>query len=484
MLNRPRLLIPLTYHFSVRYIVRTGLLNSLLPFSQPVIGLGWQDQDLSDELRSMGVEVAHLPTPRYGTDYSRLRKQIDTWYYDYRLRTVSTIINERRKNIGLPISAVLIKQVRRLFHRLKLLRSGEVSRILNEERRLVESDTNLRECDEFIKRLNIQSVFSVTPYHREEELILRAAAFGHLPTCTSIISFDNLTSRPWMPVLFDYYMVWNRYNAAELHRAYPETINRPVAIVGPAQFDFYWQPEYIWSETQWRELLSLPENRPVMLYAGGPPAQIPHEPGFIQQIDNAISEGKIPGKPIILFRRHPVDSLERWQPVLQQCKHVFLDEPWSLGQIGVGNIYKFSNVTNEDIARLVSTLYHTKVHVSVCSTMALDGAVFGKPQIGPAYDDSPTRKYDRTIRELYQKEHYLPIVRSGGVSIAYNRDELIALIAQDMLEPQSKSEQRQEMLQEICTFLDGNCTERVATGIRNFLRITYVPANLTSVVAL
>ena len=63
MADKPRLLIPLTYHFSVRYIVRTGLLKALLPFSQPVIGLGWQDEDLSCELKDMGAEVVHLPLP-------------------------------------------------------------------------------------------------------------------------------------------------------------------------------------------------------------------------------------------------------------------------------------------------------------------------------------------------------------------------------------------------------------------------------------
>lgn len=468
-MSKPRLLIPITYHFSVRYIIRTGLLKAILPFSQPVIGLGWADENLSRELQDMGVEVVRLLLPHFGADYSRLRKQIDTWYYDYRLRTVSTAINERRKSIGLPASALLIKHTRKLMHHLKLQWPGAVSRMLAREERLVWEDTNLPENDAFIKKLNVQGVFSVTPYHREEELILRAAAFRHIPVCTSIISFDNLTSRAWMPVLFEHYMVWNRYNRAELHRAYPETVNRPVDIVGPVQFDFYWKPEYLWTEADWRKELSLPENRPVILYGGGPAAQIPQEPIFLQQIDQAISSGEIPGQPLILFRRHPVDSLERWQPVLQQCQHVFSDEPWSLGPIALGDIYKFSNITDKDIARLVSTLSHSDVHVSVCSTMALDGAVFDKPQVGPAYDDTPARRYDRSTRELYQKEHYLPIMRSEGISIAYSRNEMIKSIATSMKEPREKRHQRQVMLKEICTFVDGQCTERVVQSVKNFL---------------
>ena len=94
-MSKPRLFIPITYHFSVRYIIRTGLLKAILPFSQPVIGLGWADEDLSRELQDMGVEVVRLPLSQFGADYSRLRRQIDTWYYDYRLCTVFTAINER-----------------------------------------------------------------------------------------------------------------------------------------------------------------------------------------------------------------------------------------------------------------------------------------------------------------------------------------------------------------------------------------------------
>lgn len=469
-MSKPRLFIPITYHFSVRYIIRTGLLKAILPFSQPVIGLGWADEDLSRELQDMGVEVVRLPLSQFGADYSRLRRQIDTWYYDYRLRTVSTAINERRKNIGLPLSALLIKHTRRLMHHLKLQVPGAVSRMLAREERLVWEDTNLVEHDELIKQLNVQGVFSITPYHREEELVLRAAAFRHIPMCASIISFDNLTSRPWMPFIFDRYMVWNKYNATELLRAYPEVGSRSVDIVGPVQFDFYWKPEYVWSEKVWREELGLPENTQVILYAGGPEHQIPQEPIFVQQIDQAISSGEITGNPIILLRPHPVDDWNRWQSVLERANHIICDsEPWLRAKDGTKVASKYSDVSRDDIARLVSTLYHSTIHVSVCSTMALDGAVFDKPQIGPAYDDSPGQRYDRSTRELYMKEHYIPIVKSEGVDLAYNRDQLIASLNNAFLQPYRKSEQRKKMLEEVCTFTDGKSADRLASAIKKFL---------------
>ena len=40
---------------------------------------------------------------------------------------------------------------------------------------------------------------------------------------TSILSFDNITKRGWIPVLYDVYLLWNASNRAQLNRIYPNT---------------------------------------------------------------------------------------------------------------------------------------------------------------------------------------------------------------------------------------------------------------------
>jgi hypothetical protein len=127
------------------------------------------------------------------------------------------------------------------------------------------------------------------------------------------------------------------------------------------------------------------------------------------------------------------------------------------------------NVRRADIERLVSSLYHSKVHINTSSTMSVDGAIFDRPQVGPAYDDRPARKFDRVTRELYLREHYLPITNSGGLTLAHDRDEFIAAVRDGLLHPETQQQGRKKMTQEICTFADGKSTQRVAGELKRFI---------------
>lgn len=459
-----RLLIPITYQFSIRYLLRTGLLQRISEYAQPLIALTWQDAELSRELKQLGAEVYLLPETHLGPTYTRIRRQVDTWHLRKRLKSVSTDIDARRTNVHHDPNMRLLQHARTLKHLLRLMLPGEVERMLAVEERQLKQDTNLAEFEQMISQMKPDAVFSFTPYHRQEELVLRAAKVLGIPMVTSIISFDNITTRGWIPIIFDTYMVWNHYNEQELYRAYPEASSSHVVIVGPAQFDFYWDKRYLWSEREWQNTLSLSGDRPVILYGASTVNIAPHEPLFLYQLDEAISNNEIPDKPIIILRRHPMDGPERWQEVLGNAQNIVYDDPWALGQT-----YKYTNIRHDDVAKLVSTLAYSQVHINVSSTMTLDGAVFDRPQIGPAYDDRPGRKYARIMKELYEREHYLPITYSGGLDVVYSRNEMIDAVKTALLYPSLKAVERKQMLKKMCTFLDGKCTDRVAETLRQAL---------------
>jgi hypothetical protein len=458
-----RLLIPLTIHLGVRYLLRTGLLSKLAEHVQPVVLLSWEDDDLWRELELAGIEVHRLPQPFFGTAHQRVRRQLDL-LHQKRLRSPSTSIRERRIEKGISLSKLFVKRLRRAYHLTQLALPGQEARLLSEERRLLDHDTNLAVFVQLFDDLKADAVFSITPFTRDEELLLRAAELHSVPMVTSILSFDNITIRGWIPAKFGRYMVWNHHNVAQLRRAYPHVPSDQVRAVGPAQFDFYWDKSYLWNEDCWRQKLSLPADRPVILYGGGPSQILPHEPHLIMQIDDAVAAGEIPGAPIILFRRHPMDPVERWRSTMQSTKHVYYDDPWSTGE----NI-KYGNITPDDIAKLVSTLYHSAVHVNVASTMAVDGAIFDRPQVGPAYDDRSGRPYDRIMRELYHTEHYLPITHSGGLHIVYSRNEMVKAITAALKDPTARSVGRKELVREVCAFVDGQSAERVYKELIDFL---------------
>jgi hypothetical protein len=460
--KKPRLLIPISIQFSVRYILRSGLLDRLSDAAEPVILLDWRDRELEAELERKGAEVHFLIAAKTSPNYERVRSWLNL-LHKKRLNTPSEIIWERRADIGRSAWNRLRRRARkRIFESLSLVAGGE-SWLRRKEQRLFDEETNASEVQKQIDALRLDAAFSITPFLANEQMALRACTRRNIPSCTSILSFDNITTRGWIPVPFDKYFLWNRYNAEELLRSYPEVSSSQVGIVGAPQFDFYWNPDFCWGEAEWRQRLGLPEGRPVILYGGGYHFCAQHEPRFLEQIDNAIERNEIPGNAVVLFRNHPVDAIERWHPVLKKAKHVILDDP------NPGETAGRTNLTNHDIQRLTSTLCHSRVHVSVASTMSVDGAIFDRPQIGPAYDDSPRGKYDRTSQDLYYQEHYLPITHSGGLDIVRSEQELIAAIRDALVNPGRLAEGRKRMVREICTYDDGRATGRVADAVQGFL---------------
>jgi len=461
---KPRVLIPISLQFSVRYLLRTGLLSALADFCAPVLLLGWDDRELETELESSGYEVLRMQKAQWGPRYERARSLVNYWH-QVRFASPSTPIRERRADLDRPLSLRLRRRVRSSLRRTALLLPGAETRARQTEDQLFWSDTNARSIDGQIGGLAIDAVFSITPFLTDEEAAVRACARRGIPLCTAILSFDNLTTRPWMPVTFDAYLLWNRYNAEQLRRGYPAAAGSAITLVGSPQFDFYWDRSYVWSEDEWRKLLGLPAGRPVILFGGGFFSCAPHEPLFLGQLDEAIESGEIPRDAVILFRRHPVDPIDRWKPVLDRARHVVHDDPWPLGKRVLGH----TNLRRVDIEKLASTLFHSAVHVNVASTLAVDGAIFDRPQVGPAYDDSPGRKYHRSALECYLQEHYQPIVDSGGVDIATSRERMMASVRAAFQDPGRMADGRRRLVRDICTYDDGWCTVRVVEAVARFL---------------
>lgn len=472
-MSKPRVLIPMSIQFSVRYLVRTGLLDKLSSEVKPVILLDWKDEPLERELKQMGAEVHYLIPAKVSADYTRIRSWLNL-LHKRRLNTPSEAIWERRGNVGLSRYSRLRRSARKsLLLILPSFMGGEEA-LRVKEQRLFETETNSAEVQKQIDSLRPDAAFSITPYLDNEHMALRACKARKLPLCAAILSFDNITTRGLIPIDFDQYLLWNRYNANELLRAYPHVKDSQVTVVGAPQFDFYWNPDIPLEEREWRRELSLPPDVPIILYGGGHHFCARHEPRFLQQLDDAIEGNEIRKDAVILFRNHPVDLIERWMPVLKKSKHIVCDDPASAGRVNGRN-----NMQVDDIRRLASTLVHSKVHVNVASTMTVDGAIFDRPQVGPAYDDTPGSKHDRTARDLYLQEHYLPITNAGGLDIVHSRERLVQAVQVGLEDPQRLAAGRKRIVQGICTYNDGRATERVTEGVLSFFDQMVRPKHAT-----
>ncbi len=462
---KKRVLITISFSFSIRYLIRTGLVKQMQDFVEPVIGITWNQPDLIEELKQNGFEVHILPTSENGIAYQRIRIKLDYWFKYFKLKSATRDIEPRYLEQFHKIKSVIIRRCREYYNYALCFIPGHIKKLHRQEKELLITDTNYTLMLQVIEKLNIDAVFVVTPFHAQEDILLRACEALGKQMITSILSFDNIVKRGWIPVNYSTYMVWNQKMKEELLRVYaPNATEHNIHIVGAAQFDFYKKMEFLLSRQDWLKVVGLPDtDRKIILFAGGPLSLFPQEHQFLQHIDEAINEGLIIGNPIVLFRCHPIDKIERWQNAVKGSKNVFFDTSWT----GSSKL-TLSNVTNNDISKLCSTLMYTNVHINTCSTMTVDGSAFNKPQIGPAYDELTTpRKYD--LKSMYYQEYFLPIMQTNGVLHANSRIELIQFINDALTHPEKYISRSEDILKAIITYTDGNCTNRVVHVLKNQL---------------
>jgi len=441
------------------------MLHQLRQVATPVIAITWHEPALIEELINDGFEVHVIPESRKGLQYLDIRTKLDYWFKHHALKSNYRKIQVKYLDQYLPFRSKFIRDIREFYNYSKSLLPGYINNLFIKEKQLLEDDTNFSDMLALVDTLNIDAVFTPTPFHTQEDIFLRAAKERGKKMFTSILSFDNLTKRGWIPVDFNVYMVWNKYNFNEAKRIYPRaTATGNVHIVGAAQFDVYFKNENLISKDQWKQLTGIPLNdKKIILYAGGPGALFPNECQYLKHLVEALKNKEIEGDPLILFRCHPIDNVERWKEYVGEHPNLIYDTSWT----GKERL-QLTNITDKDISKLCSTLAFTDVHINVNSTMSVDGSAYRKPQIGPCYDEVNQAK-EHLLQGMYSQEHFIPIVNTGGLLLAKSRKQLIDFVNETLKNPRNFISNSNRIVEEIITYADGRSTERTVEIIKENL---------------
>ena len=462
---KKRILIPIVGQGSISHIIRTGILQNMRAFCEPVVLLLWNQEDLIDELKSLGFEVHITPEFKVDAEYANVRRKINYWYQFFRLKTPSTKI-AKNYNLSFRSTKAVIKQKtsERLLWLKLVLNPGYIKKLIaTEEKTLLKQDVFATWLNWF-NTLQADGIFTVTPFLQEAELLARMLKKKGGLLIASIHSFDNVTKRGWPAIFFDQYFVWNKYNKKELERINPDfKQNNLINITGAPQFDFHYTENFCWPKEEWLQKLKLPACKKIVLYAGGSSNLLPHETQYLKHLVAAANEGLLGENTIILFRCHPLDNIKRWKEQTGESPLLFYDfKP------PVERKLDYNNFTLEDIRRLVSTLKYTDVHVSVCSTMTVDGSVFNKPQIAPYYD-LVNKSQETGLRAFYDQEHYLPIKKSKVLQFAPSPENLVEKVAKALLNPELYNTNCAECVREIITYENGGAAARVTEHLKKLI---------------
>src|SRR5262249_26004345 len=143
-MSKPRLVIPVSLQFSVRYILRTGLLARIRDFAHPVIVLGWSDPELQREFEAAGAEVHCMIDAKCGEDYQKIRTYLNVWHVR-RMNSPSAGVWERRADLDRSPSYRVRRRLRRKILETCLSMPRGLEWFQYRERRLFWENTNAKD---------------------------------------------------------------------------------------------------------------------------------------------------------------------------------------------------------------------------------------------------------------------------------------------------------------------------------------------------
>ncbi|HEX6809379.1 MAG TPA: hypothetical protein VF118_15435 [Gemmatimonadaceae bacterium] len=316
--------------------------------------------------------------------------------------------------------------------------------------------TPVREQLERMAPTMVWSTFCVTPL--EFPYYLAARDLG-IPIVTSILSFDNLTSRSVIPP-YDHYFVWHEGMRAQLLRLYPDTPPEHVTVTGTPQFDFHRDPAYRRPRTETLAALGVPADARYVLYAASFVGLAPDEPELVRRIAELMQHTPALRHLWLVVRIHPLETRERWRPVTDVFPNVVVQTAWERPPDRDG----WTLATPADQARLVSALAHAEMCVNVASTMTLDAALLDRPVIGIDFSTEP-RAPRGIMYEEYGVEHYRPLVERGGLRVAKSWNDLAAFMDSAVTDPARDRMQRAHMVEYECGRADGCAADRLTAAL-------------------
>jgi hypothetical protein len=282
-----------------------------------------------------------------------------------------------------------------------------------------------------------------------------------IPTWTHILSFDNLTSRGYLPIgSFDKYLVWNEKMAAELRRYYSVDDGR-IEITGTPQFDFHSNVEY--QQTKGWTLDRLQCKRDdYIVYCANHIALTPDEPALVQQIYSAFKSDTALSAYEFVVRLHPMDDYDRWESLKEKFPGMVFSYPWP--HENKAHLY-WGDPTRGDMELFSNTLRHSAIVLNIASTISIDACIHDRPVVCVGFSSEPASSSNALYLAYHSTEHYQPIMEMHATPVATDVQSLVKLAIESSNNPAKLSAERKAMVKKLCGNVDGNSAKRITAYI-------------------
>ena len=300
-------------------------------------------------------------------------------------------------------------------------------------------------------------VFATDIFEPNDVAVMREARKRGIFVLGMVRSWDNITSKGLNRIVPDKLIV-NSEKIKEEAMRYNDVRPEAIFVVGIPHYDRYVTDRRTSREELFRKL-QLDTHKKTVFFA---------PPSDIYARNDPITEkvvGALTGLDVqVLLRLYLVGQVNLGN-IKPMPNKISIDVP------GSGEDFMRADLTTGD-AHLADLLYHSDVVVAFASTLAIDAVVFNKPIVFIGFDGQPNRPYWQSLRRFYDYDHQQSILKTGGVKLAKNTEELIEYVKHYLADSKLDEDGRKRIIQERCWKLDGKSGERLAKIILQELGVS------------
>lgn len=264
----------------------------------------------------------------------------------------------------------------------------------------------------------------------------------------------------------DKVIVWSEFQKKQLIEYYGYK-PQDILVAGVPHSDYFvrYRDRFL-SKRKLLKKIGAPPNRKLITYTTASALGAPFEQEIIEIICKAIKGGEITHPSHLHVRLHPADDFSRHEKLKKYGNIITFEEPGRFASSGKEIWFP----SEKDLIHYANFLAYSDVVVNVASTVTLDAAMFDTPIVNIAFDGYRKRKFFESNVRYFKTTHYGALVKTKGVKVARDADELIKFINMYLNDSRLDSKKRGEIVKEQCYKVDGRVGERIAKYILNFLK--------------
>lgn len=305
-------------------------------------------------------------------------------------------------------------------------------------------------------------VFVANLFSEHEIHIVREAKRRNIKTLGLINSWDRVTARSVLRLVPDKLVVFNDLVKGEVIEHNGIGRDR-IFVSGIPQYDKYFTGSYTQRDEFLRKKGLDPQNKLIVFSPQGGTFS-DSDWDIIDLMRRLLTEGRFGNDVSILVRFPPNDYFD--PEAIARRPNMIYDYPGTRFSIIKGTDW---DMTPEELQNLIDTLYHMSLIVTYASSISVDAAVFDKPVININFELRKSDSPFKTPTRYYAKTHYQKALKTGGIQLVNNEEELVKWVNIYLNDSSVDSENRKRLIMEQCVYLDGKSGERIGNFILEYL---------------